>query len=170
MPVVFVDAPGGSYWREWEEWVRAHLAGRGLVSARDLSLFRVTDDVATAVHEILNFYSNYHSSRYAGERLVLRLRRAPGGDQLERLNRDFADLLVSGAIESGGPHPLEEGEFPQLPRLTLHFNHREMGRLRELIDVVNGYVAASAPPPRDAGPLEVVAQSLPPDAERAEQD
>jgi hypothetical protein len=170
MPVVFVDAPGGSYWREWEEWVRAHLAERGLVSERDLSLFRVTDDVATAVHEILNFYSNYHSSRYVSERLVLRLRRGPGPDQLERLNRDFGDLLASGAIEASGPLPLEEGEFPQHARLSLHFNHRDMGRLRELIDVVNGYVSASAPPPRDAAPLEVVEQALPPDAERAEQD
>jgi uncharacterized protein (TIGR00730 family) len=170
VPVVFVDAPGGSYWREWEQWVRAQLSARGLVSERDTSLFRVTDDVGTAVHEILNFYSNYHSSRYVGDRLVLRLRRAPSPDQLDRLNRGFPDLLVSGVIECCAPLPEEEGEFPQLARLVLRFNHREMGRLRELIDEVNGYVAASAPPPRDAGPLEVVEQSLPPEAERAEQD
>jgi uncharacterized protein (TIGR00730 family) len=44
VPVVFVDAPGGSYWREWEAWVHAHLARRKLVSEHDLALFRVTDD------------------------------------------------------------------------------------------------------------------------------
>ena len=42
--------------------------------------------------------------------------------------------------------------------------------MRELIDVVNGYVSASAPPPRDAGPVELVEQSLPPEAESDEQD
>src|SRR5262245_15231918 len=51
IPVVFVDAPGGSYWRDWEAWVRSHLAEHNLISERDLSLFRVTDDVDTAVHE-----------------------------------------------------------------------------------------------------------------------
>jgi uncharacterized protein (TIGR00730 family) len=170
MPVVFIDAPGGSYWRDWEEWVRAHLAEHRLISERDLSLFRVTDDVGTAVHEILNFYSNYHSSRYVADRLVLRLRQAPSPAQLDALNRDFSELLSAGAIETSGPLAQEAGEFPQLARLTLRFNHREMGLLRELIDVVNGYVSASAPPPRDAGPAQLVEQSLPPEAERDEQD
>ena len=44
-----------------------------------------------------------------------------------------------------------------------------MGLLRQLIDVLNGYVTASAPPPRDAGPVELVEQRLPPEAERDEQ-
>ena len=170
VPVVFVDVPGGSYWREWEEWVRTHLAAGGMISEHDLALFRVTDDATTAVHEILDFYSNYHSSRYVGDLLVLRLRRAPDPEQLEALNRDFADLLVSGAIEASGPLPQERGEFPRHARLLLHFDRREMGRLRALIDVLNGFVSESAPPPRDAGPLEVVEESLPPEAERAEQE
>jgi len=170
MPIVFVDAPGGSYWSEWAEWMRSHVAERGLISERDLSLFRVTDDVETAIHEILNFYSNYHSCRFVADRLVLRLRRAPNAEQLDALNREFADLVSKGAIEACGPLAQEAGEFPQHARLTLQFNHREMGRLRGLIDVVNGYVSASAPPPRDAGPLEVLEQSLPPEAESDEQD
>jgi uncharacterized protein (TIGR00730 family) len=170
IPVVFVDAPGGSYWREWEAWVRSHLAEHNLISERDLSLFRVTDDVDTAVHEILNFYSNYHSSRVVGERLVLRLRRAPDPEQLEALNRDFADLLSSGSIEVCEPFPQEGGEFPQHARLAMRIDHREVGLLRQLIDVLNGYVPASAPPPRDAGPVEVPEQVLTPEAETAEQD
>ncbi len=170
MPIVFVDEPGGSYWGEWAEWLRSHVAERGLISARDLALFRVTDDIETAAHEILNFYSNYHSCRYVADRLVLRLRQAPDARQLDALNRDFADLVSHGAIEASGPLAQEAGEFPQHARLVLQFNHREMGRLRELIDVVNGYVSASAPPPRDAGPLELLEQSLTPDAESDEQD
>jgi uncharacterized protein (TIGR00730 family) len=170
VPVVFVDAPGGSYWREWEAWVRAQLGARGLVSEYDLGLFRVTDDAGEAVHEILGFYSNYHSSRYVGERLALRLRRAPDAEQLEALNRDFADLLAAGAIEASGPLPQEGGELPGYARLVLFFDRREMGRLRALIDRLNSFVPESATPPRDAGPLEVVETSLPPEAERAEEE
>jgi uncharacterized protein (TIGR00730 family) len=170
VPVVFVDVPGGSYWREWEEWVRAHLAESGLISEHDLGLFRVTDDAAAAVREITNFYSNYHSSRYVGERLVLRLRRAPDAQELEALNRDFADLLTGGAIEAGPPLPQEGGELPDLARLVLRFDRREMGRLRALVDRLNALVPESASPPRDAGPLEVVEASFPPEAERAEQE
>jgi uncharacterized protein (TIGR00730 family) len=170
MPVVFVDEPGGSYWTEWAEWLRAHVAERGLISQRDLSLFRVTDDVEAATHEILNFYSNYHSSRFVGDKLVLRLRRGPTPEQLEGLNRDFADLVHGGAIEASPPLAAEAGEFPQHARLTLNFNHREMGRLRELIDHVNRWVAASAAPPRDAAPVELPELSLPEQAERDEQE
>jgi hypothetical protein len=150
--------------------VRSHLADNRLISERDLSLFRVTDDVDAAVHEILNFYSNYHSSRVIGERLVLRLRRAPDPEQLDALNRDFADLLASGSIEVSESFPQEGGEFPQHARLVMRIDHREMGLLRQMIDVLNGYVSASAPPPRDAGPVEMPEQSLPPEAERDEQD
>jgi uncharacterized protein (TIGR00730 family) len=170
MPVVFVDVPGGSYWRTWEAWVRSDLVARRLVSEHDLALFRVTDDAGAAVREILGFYSNYHSSRWVGELLVLRLRRAPDAAQLDALNRDFADLLAAGRIEVRSPLVQEEGEFPQLARLTLAFNHREMGRLRALIDVLNGYVPVPESPPRDAAPPEIVEQSLTPDAERDEQD
>jgi uncharacterized protein (TIGR00730 family) len=170
MPVVFVDEPGGSYWTEWAEWLRSHMAERGLISERDLSLFRVTDDIEVAAHEILNFYSNYHSSRYVGEKLVLRVRQAPDAEQLDALNRGFADLVYGGAIEASGPLAQEGGELPQHARLSLQFNHRDMGRLRELIDVVNGYVSASAPPPRDGTALELPEQSLPADAESDEQD
>ena len=95
---------------------------------------------------------------------------APDPEQLEALNRDFADLLFAGAIEVSGPLPQERGEFPDYARLVLRFDRREMGRLRALVDALNDMVPESAPPPRDAGPLEVVEASLPPEAESAEQE
>jgi hypothetical protein len=105
-----------------------------------------------------------------GERLILRLRHAPDAEQLEVLNRDFADTLVGGAIEPSEPLPQEEGEFPGYARLVLRFDRREIGRLRAMIDRLNAFVAVSAPPPSDAGPLQVPEASLPPDAESAEQE
>ena len=32
LPVVFVDAPGDGYWREWIGYLSSHLRGRGMIS------------------------------------------------------------------------------------------------------------------------------------------
>jgi uncharacterized protein (TIGR00730 family) len=33
IPVVFIDKPGGEYWRHWADYVAAHLLSAGLISA-----------------------------------------------------------------------------------------------------------------------------------------
>jgi uncharacterized protein (TIGR00730 family) len=167
VPVVFIDEPGGSYWRDWLEYVETHLADRGLIAREDLNLFRVTDSVDEAVAEIEGFYRNYHSSRYVGSRLVLRLHEAPSDEQLERLNDEFAGLLESGRIERTKALPEEEGEMKHLPRLQLHFDRRMAGRLRELIDRLNAF-ADEAAPPSDARRRAIFATPLPLDQEEAE--
>jgi len=169
LPVVFVDAPGGGYWSEWIGYLSSHLRGRGMISEEDLSLFRVTDDLDTAVEEITGFYRNYHSSRYVDELLVLRVRRGPDEEQLEAVNREFSDILVGGRIEVRSVLPREAGEVDRFPRITLRFNHRSIGRLRQLIDRLNSFVDEAAPP-GEASPHEIVAAELSPEAERAEQD
>jgi len=168
LPVVFLDSPGGSYWRDWLHYLVSHMRARGFVSPDDLNLFQVTDDVGFAVHEILNFYSNYHSSRYVGDQLVLRVRCAPDGEQLEALNADFKDIVTSGAIRVRPALPQENGEVAHLPRVTLRFERRARARLRALIDRLNALVADEASPPREASPHEIVAETLSAAAEHAE--
>jgi len=170
IPIVFVDAEGGTYWSSWEQYVRKHLHARGLISADDLALFKVTDSVDAAVHEVMRFYSNYHSSRYVRELLVMRVHRAPDGGQLRELNREFKDILVSGAIEAREPLPEERGECPEFARVTLHFNRRDVGRVRRLVDRLNGFAPGTASPPQEASPHEIIPQRLPPEAEREEDD
>jgi hypothetical protein len=167
VPVVFVDGPGGTYWRDWERYVDSHLRARHMIDPDDRSLFRVTDDVETAIEEIVGFYRNYHSSRFVHELLVMRVRRAPDPAVLEALNREFRDLLLSGRIEARAALPEEEGEDAEYPRLVLHFDRRRVGRLRQLIDRLNAAVAAPAPA-RDASRRAITEGALPPDAERAE--
>jgi len=139
LPLVCVDSPRGDYWQAWDRYVRGTLLDRGLISAEDLGLYRVTDSLDDAVGEILAFYRNYHSSRYVGDRLVLRLQAAPDQEALAGLNRDFADILVAGQISTGPALPEEAGDLSGegLPRLLLHFNRRNFGRLRQLIDALN---------------------------------
>ncbi|MEB2343757.1 MAG: LOG family protein [Deltaproteobacteria bacterium] len=167
VPVVFVDVPGGHYWRDWRQYVASHLRDRGLVDPDDLSLFRVTDDVGEAVTEVTRFYRNYHSSRFVRDLLVLRLRVAPDRGELAALDRDFPDLVREGRIESCTALPEEAGEHAELPRLVLRFDRRKVGRLRLLIDRINGWESVERASP-GASPRAITESQLPPEAERAE--
>jgi uncharacterized protein (TIGR00730 family) len=139
LPVVCVDRPGGDYWQAWNGYVHGVLMDRGLISHQDLSLYRVTDRLDEAVAEVTNFYRNYHSSRYVGDRLVIRLQHAPSRQELDSLNREFRDILASGVMTVRPPLPEEAGDLALagLPRLILHFNRHDVGRLRQLLDALN---------------------------------
>lgn len=165
LPVVFVDAPGGNYWQDWRRYVESHLLDRGLISTEDEALFCITDDVGAAVREIVAFYRNYHSSRFVGDLLVLRVRHAPDAPTLEALNDEFAAALGRGRIEVSAPLPEESDEVPDYARVTLHFDRRKAGLLRRLIDRINAIDPAPSSP-RAASPHEVVDQVA--EAESAE--
>ncbi len=139
MPIVFIDAPGGTYWAEWREYNVRHLLERGLISPEDMDLFLITDRPEVAVQEIVSFYKNYHSSRYVHGRLVCRLNHPVPDWLLKDINRDFADLLSEGAFEQGGALPEErnESDLIHLPRLLFWFNRKNLGRLRQLINTLN---------------------------------
>ena len=140
-PIVLLDAPGGTYWKEWYRFVESQLLKKGYISEEDRSLFLITDDVDEACDEIHRFYRRYHSSRYVerGARLVIRLKQSLSEETIESLNTEFQDIIVSGAIEQCEAFP-EEGNdtrITDLPRLSLLFNRRNFGRLRELVNRIN---------------------------------
>lgn len=139
MPIVLIDAPGGTYWLEWQRYLETHLLKRGLISSEDMHFCMVTDDVDAAVKEVTGFYHNYHSSRYIGDRLVIRLQRAISDPLLEKLNDDFADMLSRGRIERAAAYREEsdEPDLNHLSRLMLRFNRKNFGRLRQVINVIN---------------------------------
>jgi uncharacterized protein (TIGR00730 family) len=139
VPIVLLEVPGGTYWRAWEDFIEDEVVSRGLVSEEDRHLYCITDDVNAARQEILGFYRNYHSRRFVGEHMVIRLRRVPTDDQLDVLNDEFADICVEGGIEIVEPFPDERAsdDNVDLPRLALEFDLLHHGRLRQLIDALN---------------------------------
>jgi uncharacterized protein (TIGR00730 family) len=147
LPLVCVDRAGGDYWHAWDAYVRGTLLARGLISAEDLALYRVTNRLDEAVSEIVTFYRNYHSSRYVGNRLVLRLHHAPTPDALARLEHEFGDILSDGGFSTGPAlsEEAEESALADLPRLVFGFNRRDFGRLRQLIDALNGMTPPDQP-------------------------
>ncbi|MCA9115806.1 MAG: LOG family protein [Planctomycetaceae bacterium] len=147
MPIVFVDSPGGNYWKAWDAFVREQLYDTGLISPEDLSLYRVTDDVEEAIDEILGFYAVYHSMRYVRGRLVLRLHVEPDDAFIERLNDEFSDLLEAGRIEKVQTHRLEADDehLVDLPRIGFQFDRRSIGRLRQMVDLINSELDEDEP-------------------------
>lgn len=137
-PIVLLDEPGGTFWHGFVEFVQ-ETAGHGYINDDDLCLFLVTDDVDVAVEELLTFGRNFHSIRWVGDRLVLRLRHGPTDEELEGLNGEFADLCRSGAIARTEPLPAEVSgdDRVELPRLVLRFDSAKSARLRLLIDRLN---------------------------------
>ncbi len=73
IPLVLIDRPGGDYWRDWDAYIRKHLIKPGLISPEDNKLYTVTDNLDVACQVITDFYRVYHSSRYVGDQLVIRL-------------------------------------------------------------------------------------------------
>jgi uncharacterized protein (TIGR00730 family) len=138
-PIVMVDEPGGDYWRQWNQFITNCLVNRGMISPADTSLFKVTDSVDTAVAEVMGFYRVYHSMRYVKGELVLRLQRPLAASCLARIQTEFADLVEKGTIQPSDALPQESNEphLVDLPRLRLRFDRRSLGRLRQMIDVIN---------------------------------
>lgn len=138
-PVVLVDEPGGTYWEGWLQFVEKELLARGYISSHDRHLFRVTDSVEEAVTEVTRFYRIYHSMRYVHRHLVLRLRSPLSDRLLEQIRLSFSDILAGGTFEQTNALPEEANEpsLLNLPRLKFRFDRQAIGRLRQLIDLIN---------------------------------
>ena len=140
VPVILLDEPEGVYWIRWIEFIKKNLLMPGYISKADLTLFDRTESVDDAVEIINRFYLRYHSLRYIGNRLVIRLTSGIDQERLEELRDSFSDILrPHGDMFLSKPLPEErdEPELDHLPRLILDFTREKFGRLRELIDAIN---------------------------------
>jgi hypothetical protein len=138
-PIVLLEAPGSGFWDPVIDFVENVQLRNGFISESDLSLFLHTTDPKQATEHITHFYSNYHSQRYSSGRLILRLRRAPDLVSLADLSEEFSDMLVDGVIELAQPsaQEIEDDDALEYQRISLYFDRRRFGRLRQLIDRLN---------------------------------
>lgn len=138
-PIVLIEAPGTGYWKGWIDFVANTLVPQGMITPDDLHLFSHVTDADAAAAEISGFYRNYHSQRYLGEDLVLRMTRPPDPVLLEALNDEFADIVVSGKITVVEPGDAEraDDDHLELGRIKFRFDRRSHGRLRLLVNRLN---------------------------------
>ncbi len=148
-PIVLLDHPESTYWSGWQRFVADELLAGGMISEHDPSLYLHTHDPAEAVEYICAFYSCYHSIRYVGKRLVIRLLSPLPDDALATLNDEFAGIVAKGSIEVIEPTNAErrDDDHLDLHRLGLQFDNRSFARLVALILRINqlgGRTGASA--------------------------
>jgi uncharacterized protein (TIGR00730 family) len=142
VPIVLLDLPGDRFWHSIDDMIRNQLLVRGLVAAEDLALYRVCDSISDATSEIQDFYRNYHSIRYIGKHLIMRLNDEPSAQLVDSLNSKFGHLCRSGGFEIVQPHAAERAENDYIEKHRLRFdpNRSDAGGLRELINFLNQHL------------------------------
>jgi hypothetical protein len=70
---------------------------------------------------------------------VFRLNNPLTEEKLEQVNSEFSDILAEGRFIQGNALSGErdEPELADRPRLIFRFNRQDLGRLRQLINVIN---------------------------------
>ncbi len=139
LPVVLVDKPGGRYWETWASFLSEYLLKLGLVSGDDFRFFKIAHDVEHAVAEIEGFYRNFHSYRWIGNRMVIRMAHRLTAGAVTAIMANFADVLQGNPIRQSDalPEEINEPDLAGRPRLVFIPQRKNFGRLRELIDAVN---------------------------------
>lgn len=138
-PIVAVEPTGSTYWGAWLRFIKTALLNNKMIDVADMNLFQIVRSAKAARDTILDFYRNFHSTRFVGDVLVIRIREKLSPKNLGRLNRNFRDIMVKGRIEPSSALPVESNEsgIAGLPRLVFHFDRRSYGRLKQLIDEIN---------------------------------
>nr|WP_320049219.1 LOG family protein [uncultured Desulfuromonas sp.] len=142
IPLVLIDDNNGTYWEDLFEFMRDVLLPKGLISGEDFGLFTITRSAEEAMEVIDSFYTVYHSSRYVGKLLVIRLNKALTPQQIDTLESEFSEILLPGThIEpvSAFDKERDEPDLWELPRLAIHFNRRSYGLLNSFIRRINSF-------------------------------
>ncbi|NNN22055.1 MAG: TIGR00730 family Rossman fold protein [Acidimicrobiales bacterium] len=147
-PVILLDVKGDNYWSNWLDFVRDALSDRGYIANEDLSLVHLVDEPELALKVIKEFYSNYQSCRWVGERLVVRVKKVPEPHVLQSLSRRFSDMVLKDGIKRSDPLRAEilDNDSLDLERVVLYFDKRQYGRLHEFIWALNGDEEKSGSP------------------------
>ena len=103
-----------------------------------MTFFRIHRNAQSAVEEIARFYRNFHSYRFVGGDLIIRLNHPPPPQLIDQLNRDFRDIVI-GDVRQTEPLPAEANDANtlHLHRLLMRFNREDYARLRQMIDGIN---------------------------------
>ena len=141
VPIVFLEVAGQPFWTPLMKAMEPLLLEQGLISPKDVTLYRITDSVEDAVAEITDFYRNYHSLRFVGDRMYLRIQREIPAEDFARIASEFAYLSVDGLLEQTGPtaDEIADDDVPSLHRVALNYSAKGFADVRPLLDALNRY-------------------------------
>lgn len=140
IPLILIENPESDYWSAWIKFINDTLLFDDYIDSQDFSLFDRVRSIDEAVEMIDRFYRRYHSIRYVGEKMLIRLSSSLSISEAQKLKDLFSDLLTPGGdLCQSEPLPEErdEPELSHLTRLVIDFNKKDFGRLRQMIDAIN---------------------------------
>lgn len=158
-PIVLLDEPKSTYWNGFKRFIEEELQAAGSIGPSDTGLYLHTHSAEEAAEFVSHFYSAYHSIRYVGKHLIVRMNQEITDASLAALNIEFRDILMEGTISRSGPTKSEtrDQDHLALPRLRMTFNNRSFARLHEMIRMINDLASEGRAPARrglvhDVGP------------------
>ena len=143
MPIVFLDAPRGTYWKTWKRYVEYGWPATDWWRRPEMPVLTVrarATALALLLCAALLSLAAVLVVRTVDRNLVIRLTHRIPESLVTQLGHDFADIVVKGEIVQTGALEEEREDAPELvrlPRLVLEFNRSSFGRLRQLIDRLN---------------------------------
>jgi uncharacterized protein (TIGR00730 family) len=139
VPVVFLETPHYGYWSEVVEFLNKVMLKKGLISVTDSHLYKVCHSAKEALDHFEEFYKNYHSTRYVGDLVSIRIKKQIPDAAIIKANQLFKDFFNAGELKNSSPLPEEanEPEIQHLPRLVFKWGKKDFGTLRHLIDFIN---------------------------------
>jgi hypothetical protein len=148
IPLVLLAPPGDAFWSGWQRDLNEGLAARGLISPEDGDLLIEAHSAEEAVARISRFYRLFHSARLGDNRIELLLNASLQPEQLKELNHQFDDLVDEGVIQAS--ETVDDNGLLR-PCLRFHFDRRRIGRLYQLLDVLNGLPLPPGQPLEEPG-------------------
>ncbi len=136
-PLVLMDKPGSDFWSSTLALLKKNMSSRGLISKGDMELMRHFQDADKAAEELVNFYSNYHSSRFLKDEYLIRVRKPISNTNLEKINKDYKYLVSQGKFTLLADLTEEDNKDLALTRLLFSFDRSHYSGLRLLIDFLN---------------------------------
>ena len=127
-PVVLLDTAGGTFWRDWMDFVDNAVIADHYIDENDMCLVRICTTVDEAVAEFDHFFSNYVRFDVREDRGFIEIRRRPSDEQL----RELANVVPRFA--GGRGYVLEDDTT-----ISFAFDGRNYVNLRLLIDAINDW-------------------------------
>lgn len=139
VPVVLLDAPGGTFWQHALDFFRNELQAHRYILPSDMNLMKLVYTANDAVAEINQFYGNYHSSRWMKSHFIIRMRHPLSDSALADIRERFSQLCLGESFEQQTYQENEHEEAQPFPltQLVFRFTGRDNGLLRALVDYIN---------------------------------
>ena len=127
-PVVLIDAPGGTFWTKWLDFLETEIIGGAYIGQPDSALIKLCTSAESAAEEIFSFYSNYVDCSFSSGQVQINLLNEPTDSQVQSLSNVTPQL-------SKDPLFTKQGSS-----ITANFEGRNYVGLRLVINEINSWV------------------------------